>query len=102
MAAASAPALAATRDKAATGPSPAVAPVASKRKLSYKEQRELEGLPALIEALEQEQKAIQSELASGAIFSTDATRAVQLTARSEKIEGELMAALERWDVLGRL
>jgi ATP-binding cassette subfamily F protein uup len=102
MAAASAPALAAARDKAATGPSPAVAPVASKRKLSYKEQRELEGLPALIEALEQEQKAIQSELASGAIFSTDATRAVQLTARSEKIEGELMAALERWDVLGRL
>ena len=34
----------------------AASAAASRRKLSYKEQRELEALPALIEALEQEQK----------------------------------------------
>jgi ATP-binding cassette subfamily F protein uup len=104
LAAATAPAPATARDKAspAAAPAPAPAPAAPKRKLSYKEQRELEGLPALIEALEQEQKAIQSELAGGAIYSADPGRAAQLATRSEQIERDLMTALERWDTLGKV
>ena len=104
-------AAAARAPAAATAPAPGqpavvppaaiVAPIA-KRKLGYKEQRELEALPALIEALEQEQKAIQEKLASGALYGDDPARAVQLATRSEQIEGELMAALERWDALGQL
>jgi ATP-binding cassette subfamily F protein uup len=81
---------------------PAAAPDAPKRKLSYKEQRELDALPAQIEALEREQQAITAELADGRLYSEDSGRAVQLTARSAEIEDALMAALERWDTLGRL
>lgn len=101
IAAAAAPAAAApARDKAAE-PASAAAPPA-RRKLGYKEQRELEALPALIEALEQEQKAIQAELADGAVYRGDPARAAQLAARSERIEEELMTALERWEALGQL
>ncbi|MEJ8836483.1 ATP-binding cassette domain-containing protein [Ramlibacter sp. AN1133] len=96
--AASAPAAVPVREKA---PAPAQA-AASKRKLGYKEQRELEALPARIEALEQEQKAIQAELSAGAVYRDDPARATQLAQRSERIEEELMEALERWEALGQL
>ena len=86
------------RDKA---PPPTAAP-AARRKLGFKEQRELEALPARIEALEQEQKDIQAELAAGAVYRDDPARAAQLATRSEQIEEELMTALERWETLGQL
>jgi ATP-binding cassette subfamily F protein uup len=99
-AAASAPAPALAREKpAAAAPAPAAAP---KRKLGFKEQRELEALPARIEALEQEQKAIQAELSAGTVYRDDPARATELAQRSEAIEEELMEALERWESLGQL
>jgi ATP-binding cassette subfamily F protein uup len=70
------------------------------RKLSYKEQRELEALPARIEALEAEQQAIARDLASPGFYAREAARAGTLQARHEAIEIELTAALERWEVLG--
>jgi len=73
---------------------------APKKKLSYKEQRELESLPGLIEALEQEQKAIQGELADGSLYRTDGARAARLAERSTQIDDALIAALERWEHLG--
>ena len=91
----------------ATTPAPAksAAPAAgaaagSKKKLSYKEQRELESLPAMIEALEQEQRLIHDELADGSLYGTDPARAAELAQRSARIDDELMAALERWETLG--
>jgi ATP-binding cassette subfamily F protein uup len=92
----------------AAAPAPAKpaaeAPAASapRRKLGYKDQRELEALPGVIAALEQEQKTIQAELTSGAVYRDDPGRAQQLAQRSERIEAELMTALERWDALGQL
>ncbi len=71
----------------------------SKKKLSYKEQRELDGLPALIQQLESQQKAIEQELFDGTIYTSNAKRAAELTARNSKIEEELMAALQRWETL---
>jgi len=99
--AARAPAPAAEREKPQATAAPAAAS-APRRKLGYKEQRELEALPGLIEALEQEQKAIQDELAAGAVYREDPARAAQLAVRSERIEEELMTALERWEALGQL
>jgi ATP-binding cassette subfamily F protein uup len=81
---------------------PPAAATAPRRKLSYKEQRELEALPGRIEALEQEQAALTAELADGTLYSRDGARAAQLAARSAQIEDELMAALERWEALGSL
>ena len=80
----------------------APAPAAPRRKLGFKEQRELEALPARIEALEQEQKAIQAELAVGSVYRDDPQRASDIVKRSAQIEDELMAALERWDALGQV
>ncbi|MGH6626117.1 MAG: ATP-binding cassette domain-containing protein [Burkholderiaceae bacterium] len=79
---------------------PAAAPAGKPRKLSYKEQRELDALPERIEALEAQQQAIAAELADGSLYVRDAARATQLHSRNAQIEDELMAALERWEALG--
>lgn len=71
----------------------------TKKKLSYKEQRELEQLPNLIIALETEQKTIQDALADGSLFSIDPAHATALMTRTAAIEEELMDALERWTAL---
>lgn len=70
-----------------------------KKKLSYKEQRELEQLPAQIDALEAEQRAIRDELADGSLYSRDGARATALHTRDGEIEDLLMQALERWSAL---
>ena len=70
------------------------------RKLSYKEQRELDALPARIDALEAEQRALAGQLAGSEIYqSGDATRLAEAQDRYAQIEDELMAALERWEAL---
>ncbi|MGF6349473.1 ATP-binding cassette domain-containing protein [Variovorax sp. W2I14] len=98
--------LAAAPPPPAAAPAPAVeAPKAAttpRKKLSYKEQRELEALPAQIEALEAEQKRITEmlELDGGAIYASDASRAVELSERHAQIDEELLAALERQEELG--
>jgi len=79
---------------------PAAGPGPARRKLSYKEQRELDALPSLIESLEQEQRSISDTLQDGSLYSLDPERAVALAERSAAIEDELMAALERWESLG--
>ncbi|QRF57198.1 ATP-binding cassette domain-containing protein [Variovorax paradoxus] len=99
--------LAATATPAVAPPPPAagVAPApasASRKKLSYKEQREFDALPALIESLESEQKRIAEILAldGGAIYATDASRATELAARHTQIDDELLSAMERQEELG--
>ncbi len=68
-------------------------------RLNYKETREMEELPKRIEALEREQVDIAAHLADGTLYRSDARRARQLQARSEEIEAEILAALERWEML---
>ncbi|MDE2082126.1 MAG: ABC transporter ATP-binding protein, partial [Burkholderiales bacterium] len=81
-------------------PKPAPRPDAPRAKLSYKEQRELDGLPARIEALEAEQAAIAAELADADLYARQPQRVPGLQARHAAIEAELLAALERWELLG--
>ena len=76
------------------------APPPKARKLSFKEQRELDGLPERIAALETEQQAIATQLADGTLYATDNARALGLAARSAQTDVELLAALERWEALG--
>ncbi len=75
------------------------APPAPVRKLSYREARELEELPARIEALEAEQKTIADRLASADFYASEPQRAAELNARFAQIEQELMDGLERWEAL---
>ena len=76
------------------------APAAKARKLSFKEQRELDGLPDLIAKLEAEQADIAGLLADGSLYAIDNARALKLATRSAQIDDELLAALERWELLG--
>jgi ATP-binding cassette subfamily F protein uup len=76
------------------------APATARRKLSYKEQRELDALPQRIAALEAEQALVNKELDGGQLYATDPARAAQLAARHAEIEDEWMTALERWEALG--
>jgi ATP-binding cassette subfamily F protein uup len=70
-----------------------------KKKLGFKEQRELDALPLEIEKLEQEQKDITAVIEEGSIFNTDAKRANLLLSRATQIESELLTLLERWEAL---
>jgi ABC transport system ATP-binding/permease protein len=87
---------------AAPAPSPAASDAAptARKKLSYKEQRELDALPALIAALESEQGAVERELDGGKLYASNPDRAAQLGARHAQIEVEWLAALERMEALG--
>ena len=71
----------------------------SKKKLSYKEQRELEQLPEQIAALEAEQHTIRATLEDGTLYTTDGQRAAALLQRDADIDELLMQALERWTEL---
>jgi ATP-binding cassette subfamily F protein uup len=79
---------------------PVAPPPAKAKKLSFKEQRELDGLPDLIASLEAEQREIGEALADGSLYSIDNLRAMKLATRNAQIDDELMAALERWEILG--
>jgi ATP-binding cassette subfamily F protein uup len=71
----------------------------SPRKLGNKEQRELDALPARIEALEAEQRDIGARLADAALYREQPQQVAALRARFDAIEAELLAALERWEQL---
>ena len=79
----------------------AVAP-SKKVKLSFKDQRELEQLPAEIEKLEAEQSTLSDQLADGSWFVQDAAAATQASQRLAEIEEQLLEKLERWDELENL
>jgi ABC transport system ATP-binding/permease protein len=70
-----------------------------RKKLSYKESRELEALPGEIEALEAEQKALAEKMSGPEYYKqpADALRVDQ--ARAAEIEALLMKKLERWEAL---
>ena len=75
----------------------AAAPVAAaRRKLSYKEQRELDALPGQIEALESEQAALQEETANPDFYLQPQEATHAALARLEHLQRELDRLLERW------
>ena len=80
----------------------AAASAPKKVKLSYKDQRELEQLPAEMEKLEKEQAELSAKLADGSWFVSDANAATLASQRLAEIEELLLEKLERWDELENL
>jgi ATP-binding cassette subfamily F protein uup len=70
-----------------------------RKKLSFKEQRELDQLPDRIAALEAEQVALQSRLADPAFYQGSADAVRQLQARLTLVDAEIDAGMIRWTVL---
>lgn len=71
----------------------------ARRKLSYKEQRELDTMPERIEALEVEQTKIQAAMSSSEYYRLGPEQMRQDKARVDQIDDELLALLERWEAL---
>jgi ATP-binding cassette subfamily F protein uup len=71
-------------------------PRLEKRKLSYKEQRELERLPASIDALETEQASLKAEMASADFYKAGAERIKVVMSRLDAVAHELEELLGRW------
>jgi ATP-binding cassette subfamily F protein uup len=86
------------KSKAAAGGS-ATSPPAQRRKLSFKEQRELDQLPERIAALETEQATLQARLADPDFYREPAEGQRQVQARLAVVDTEIDAALERWAAL---
>ncbi|MDE2402169.1 MAG: ATP-binding cassette domain-containing protein [Burkholderiales bacterium] len=91
---------------ASAAPAPAVTPTAAvnapkTRKLSFKEQRELDELPKRIADLETEQKALHAQLADPDIYKKDPKGLPLMQARIEAIDESLLTLLDRWETLGQ-
>jgi ATP-binding cassette subfamily F protein uup len=66
------------------------------RKLTYKEQKELEALPGRIEELEAEQADIHTQLGDPKLYQESGNQVAELKARLEAIAAELTAGYARW------
>jgi len=76
---------------------PAVEP--TRRKLSYREQRELDQLPARIEDFEAEQQRLQAAVADPGLYKESAETIHQTLARLDTIEQSILDSYARWDEL---
>jgi ABC transport system ATP-binding/permease protein len=88
----------APQSRVASTPLPAAATPAP-AKLSYKEQRELEQLPARIEALEAEQAELNESISRPAFYKSDAAEQARVQARLAQVSADLAAAYARWESL---
>jgi ATP-binding cassette subfamily F protein uup len=71
-------------------------PPTARKKLSYKDQRDYDLLPARIEEIETEMAGIETELSDGSLFARDNARFNALTAKLEELREEKAAAEDRW------
>ena len=89
-----------TVQKAESKPAAKEAPASARaKKLSYKEQRELETLPALIAGMETEQKAISEQLADPELYRQRPEEAQRLNQRFAEIDNLLLESLEKWEAI---
>jgi ABC transport system ATP-binding/permease protein len=90
---------------AALSPGPRPAPATTSaamvkpRKLSYKDQRELEAMPAVIQRLEIQQTELTAAIADPGLFKRSPADAAAAVQRLETVVKELEAAFARWETL---
>jgi ABC transport system ATP-binding/permease protein len=82
-----------------TGHQKSPSALAKPRKLTNKENRELEMLPQRIEALEQEQQQLYRQMADPSFYQGEAQKVVQVNRELEAIKQELARAYQRWEEL---
>jgi ATP-binding cassette subfamily F protein uup len=72
---------------------------AGKTRLSYKDQRELDGLPEIIEALEVKQTELQKQTSDPAFYNEPHEKVAAVMDQLAQLEEELTAAYARWEAL---
>jgi ABC transport system ATP-binding/permease protein len=86
----------ATARPAAGRPPSGATTTATRKKLSYKEQRELDAVPGRIDALEDEQRRLAERIASPEFYKTPRAEIDAALARVDVLQQELTAAYSRW------
>ena len=90
------------REKAVKAAKPAAVaekPAPARKKLSYKDQRELEQLPARIEQLEADLDAVQTRMSDPDFYKGEPADISAAQARQSELEQQLEVAFSRWDEL---
>jgi len=87
---------AAAKARAATADAAPPPPPQARKKLSYKDQRDYDLLPARIEEIEAEMASIETELSDGSLFTRDNARFTALTTKLDMLRDEKAAAEDRW------
>lgn len=72
------------------------------RKLSYKEQKELEKLPVSIEALEQQIASLSEEMLQPVFYQQPRDQSTRIEAQLAEYQKQLETAYERWETLESL
>jgi ATP-binding cassette subfamily F protein uup len=85
--------------KSAAAAAPSSAREKPRARLSYKDQRELEGLPGEIEALEREQSELNARMSSAEYHKQGPQVMRDDGRRAEEIEELLLAKFARWEAL---
>ena len=85
--------------KASAAKAPAAPPAVPPRKRSYKEQREIDEIPARIEVLETERTALQAACADPHFYEQGEAKIASLFERLAIIEQELSERYARWEAL---
>ncbi|MDX2036754.1 MAG: ATP-binding cassette domain-containing protein [Isosphaeraceae bacterium] len=88
--------------KPSTSAAPTSAPASRSRKLSYKEKKELDELPARIEMMEAERVALHETMADPAFYRKPGDQITLVTSRLAELESELSQCYERWESLEQL
>lgn len=83
----------------AAQPASKAASTSQSRKLSFKEKRELEQLPALIESLETELSQLQQQVNEADFFSGPVDQTQGVLNQLAELESKLAHAYERWELL---
>ena len=73
-----------------------VAAAASKKKLSYKLQRELEAIPGQIDVLEGQVASLQEQIGSPSFYQQPAEKTAEVLAKLQAVQHELEQLVERW------
>ncbi|MCO8169523.1 ATP-binding cassette domain-containing protein [Pseudomonas sp. 21LCFQ02] len=82
--------------KPAANAAPVQAAPVAKKKLGYKEQRELEALPGRIDETETRLAALNEQITQPAFYQRPSTEVTAVLAQIETVQAELDALLERW------
>ena len=69
------------------------------KKLSYKEQRELDGLPKIIENLEQEQTALEARISSADFYNQESDAIQKTLKKLADLQARLQISYRRWEEL---
>ena len=80
-------------------PTATTTPAPKTTKLSYKDQRELAAMPALIESLEERQKTLEAAMSQPDFYQRDHNEVQEVIAQLAAVQEEMEKAFERWSEL---